>query len=1181
MKKTDEQEKLRDYILGTLGDEDRSAIEERIMTDDDYFQTLAIVEEDLVQEYADGNLTPAESASFEKSFLHSADNRQRVRFARALRKYVNETEDASDTRKKSSFFDTLKAFFLSPVPATLAFLTVAGVAGFFIWRSFSVSTDSEILIALNKIYQTDRPTEARITGFDYAPKSEGTRGGNKNENLDLVLAKSRATEAVLKNETAENLHALGRVYLAENNFDEAINQFEKALEKNPKIAGLHNDLGVAFMEKGKLEEESLDLFTRAAEEFEKSIELDKDLTAAYFNRGLIAESLKLPHQAKEAWEHYLKLDPSSEWADEARERLKKLGENQPVSKTKDELMKDFLTAYQKNDTDSAWDIYSTNRETGSGKLIPLQLAFLIVDSKAAGDGEKAGEYLKALEYIGKLDEEKSGDGFWRDIGDFNAKLPNGKILPLKKSLDTMREAGQAQEAGSLNVSLEKYETAKNSLRDLEYVWMEKLCDYWIGSLKFRLNQLEASNVVFESLVRYSQENNYKWLATHSYVRLTYSVGSQNKHSKAIEYANRALKLALQTNDSYNLQRIYTSLAYDYKAVGQYKLSLNLLKKSLDIIDRTNPGPVQMWQAYENLTFTLFEEKLFRTSRLIQKEALQLARDSSEPFSQHLSELYLAMISTELADYSRSAEFLDGSRKIVAGFEDEQAKLKGLALIDLKAAQLERTLGNFDRAIELFKAGSRFYSKSEFKLLNYEANKGELLCYFASNNDDGFREKLPVVLDIFRKYRREILEEQNRNSFFDNEQNVYDIAVDYEFGKAEFARAFDYSEESRSRSLLDLQNSGIQVSDDEKRPEIKFSSSLSEPLSLAQIQAEMPEDTQLLEYAVLPDKVLIWLITKDGLNTAKTEISLPDLREKTANYRELVSTNTESDEQLKLSKELYRLLIAPIKDRLDANKEVFIIPDKILTQLSFATLFSDKYLVEEFKISYSPSANVFLNCFKKAEEIGAEKSEEILLSIGNPAFNQNEYENKLKPLPSAKLEAEEIAKVYKNPTVFVEETADKKLIKESLKTAEVVHFAGHYLVDEHSPLLSSFVLAGNRKDESNLTNYEIIGENLSRPRLIVLSACDTGAEGYYNGEGVMGAARTFLAMKIPLVVASQWSVDSEATKKLMLRFHALRKTEKLSTAEALRQSQLEMLNDEKFKQPYYWAAFMTVGGYAQF
>ncbi len=188
---------------------------------------------------------------------------------------------------------------------------------------------------------------------------------------------------------------------------------------------------------------------------------------------------------------------------------------------------------------------------------------------------------------------------------------------------------------------------------------------------------------------------------------------------------------------------------------------------------------------------------------------------------------------------------------------------------------------------------------------------------------------------------------------------------------------------------------------------------------------------------------------------------------------------------------------------------------------------------------------------------------------------------MQPLPSAKEEAEEIAKEYENSLVLTEKDATKEKVKANLKQADVVHFAVHYVIEEGTPLLSSFVLAGDKKEESNLANYEIIGEKLSNTRLIVLSACDTEIEKYYKGEGVIGASRTFLATNVPLVVASQWSVDSEATKELMVRFHQLRKTEKISTAEALRQSQLEMLKTETFKQPYYWAAFMTLGGYAQF
>ena len=38
---------------------------------------------------------------------------------------------------------------------------------------------------------------------------------------------------------------------------------------------------------------------------------------------------------------------------------------------------------------------------------------------------------------------------------------------------------------------------------------------------------------------------------------------------------------------------------------------------------------------------------------------------------------------------------------------------------------------------------------------------------------------------------------------------------------------------------------------------------------------------------------------------------------------------------------------------------------------------------------------------------------------------------------------------------------------------------------------------------------------------------------------------------------------------------------LSYAEALQRAQIEMLRSEKYQQPYYWAAFVPIGGYTKF
>ncbi len=186
------------------------------------------------------------------------------------------------------------------------------------------------------------------------------------------------------------------------------------------------------MEKAKQKQEGkLELFAKANEEIEKSIELDNSLVEAYFNRGLVIESLNLPNQAKEAWENYLKLDSTSKWADEAREHLQKLETNKPVSKTKEEILRDFLQAKQTNDAEKAWQILSRNREMITGKLIPQQLVFLFVDSKTKGDEAAATQALNALVYAGKLEEEKSGDLCWRDLAKFYKNLSDSEIPDFK------------------------------------------------------------------------------------------------------------------------------------------------------------------------------------------------------------------------------------------------------------------------------------------------------------------------------------------------------------------------------------------------------------------------------------------------------------------------------------------------------------------------------------------------------------------------------------------------------------------------------------------------------------------------------------------------------------------------------------------------------------------------------
>jgi CHAT domain-containing protein len=429
-----------------------------------------------------------------------------------------------------------------------------------------------------------------------------------------------------------------------------------------------------------------------------------------------------------------------------------------------------------------------------------------------------------------------------------------------------------------------------------------------------------------------------------------------------------------------------------------------------------------------------------------------------------------------------------------------------------------------------------------------------------------------------------LEEQQKNSYFDSENDVFETAIEFEYERKNFEASYNYAEGASARSLLDFLEKG--KSSIKSAPENDYSYELkSKPLGLREIQKHMPEDVQILQYTVLDKKLLIWLVSKNQIVEKQFAISSENLQDSVEKYVESIKDEKRetSAENLRLSKEVYSILIEPIRADLDTNKQICIIPSKVLFFLPFSTLTSPqgKMFLEEITLFYSPSANMFVYCTKNAEKKSNQLSESIL-SIGNPAFDSGIFSD-LENLRYAEKEAINIAGFYDKREIILGESATKNSFLKSFENVQVIHFAGHYLVKPNLPLDSSLLFAknGDEVGDSLLTNRELLKANLKNLKLVVLSSCETGVETFLNGEGMIGLSRTFLAIDTPLVVASHWKADSEATDILMEKFHLFRREQHLSTAVALRKAQLEMLNETGFNTPYYWAAFSAFGGYSNF
>jgi hypothetical protein len=113
-----EQESLRKYLLGSLPPGEIAALEERLLTDAVFYDELLIVEDELIDQYLSGEQSQAEREDFEAHFALAPERQQKVRFARALKKYLSSTNEGEakdviaaerSSRKPVSVADSVKS----------------------------------------------------------------------------------------------------------------------------------------------------------------------------------------------------------------------------------------------------------------------------------------------------------------------------------------------------------------------------------------------------------------------------------------------------------------------------------------------------------------------------------------------------------------------------------------------------------------------------------------------------------------------------------------------------------------------------------------------------------------------------------------------------------------------------------------------------------------------------------------------------------------------------------------------------------------------------------------------------------------------------------------------------------------------------------------------------------------
>jgi len=355
----------------------------------------------------------------------------------------------------------------------------------------------------------------------------------------------------------------------------------------------------------------------------------------------------------------------------------------------------------------------------------------------------------------------------------------------------------------------------------------------------------------------------------------------------------------------------------------------------------------------------------------------------------------------------------------------------------------------------------------------------------------------------------------------------------------------------------------------------------------------PRGVVVIEYVVLDEHVhsLVVRVRADGEHVLTHHTVAIQRAKLDRRVNDLVAMFSRRDLNFRgQAKELYKLLVAPAERELAGAAAILVVPDEILWRLPFAALVDsrDRYLIERAAVVYAPSISVYAAMAERSGPPVA-RTRPSLLAVANPSVDglrqatvTSFYRDvHLGDLPQAEHEVDALRRIYNSPqsVVLKRNEATENRTKSLMKGASVVHFATHGVLDDLNPMYSRLVLARGGAEDGWLEAWEIANLDIDAD-LVVLSACDTARGRIGGGEGVVGMAWSFFLAGARSTLATQWKVESESSADLMIAFHeSLREQGRdlpLRKALALRSAQLQLLRDDRYGHPFYWAAFVILG-----
>ena len=611
---------------------------------------------------------------------------------------------------------------------------------------------------------------------------------------------------------------------------------------------------------------------------------------------------------------------------------------------------------------------------------------------------------------------------------------------------------------------------------------------------------------------------------------------------SIQAASKALVLGKQESRAGLVSSAKRDLAIAYNYAGDLEHAAQYAQESLEGEGATNPAIAA--PAYKILGDVALRGGKPDQAIVAYQKAQEIASERFKP-----------LVDISLANAYVAAARPQEARAVFAQIPPSdnvalrQAYLRGMG--NLSLAENRPT-----EAMQHFSAAAAQAAGSDAAYHRLWAQEGRARSLLALGEKAGASAAYVDAARASELIRARFRSEEFKAGLFGDVQQIFDRAIALSAETGDAATAWQLSESSRSRALLDVLRERVTPATTEAAAAVRTG-----PPEVAQMSAALREGEAVIEFHSLEDRLLAWVIRPSGIRAFTIAQSRTALGDKIQVFRDAIIKRGKNSAVL--GRELHALLIAPLG--LAGNEHLVVVPHGALHYLPFQALGDARgYLIERHAVSYAPSAGVALQLARRPQA-----GTNTFVAFGNPGTDAR------LALPAAEREVQQIGALFSDKKIYIKNEASTAQFRSQAGNGAILHVAAHAEVDLIDPLQSRILLAPEKNDTGFLNARQVYDVDLKNVSLVTLSACESGLGKIARGDEIQGFTRAFLSAGASALFVSLWPVADESTEQLMTSLYRDLAAGKEASL-ALQAAQIGVLKQPQFAHPFFWAPFDLVG-----